>query len=155
MSEFSPLSGGCQCGQVRYEITKPPHTLYCCHCTECQTQAASAFGMSLRVSGDSLKFSGETSAFRRDKGKATEVECVYCPYCGTRIFHRRDITAVNYTIKAGTLDDTSTLNPVGHIWVGSKQSWVKLPKGILAYETQPDDGYVALTEAYSQQQEKA
>ncbi|PCH46964.1 MAG: aldehyde-activating protein [Hyphomicrobiales bacterium] len=155
MSNFLSLRGGCQCGQVRYEITKPPLTLYCCHCTQCQTQAASAFGMSLRISSDSLKFSGETSAFRRDAEKTTEVECVFCPYCGTRIFHRRNVTAANCSVKAGTLDDKSRLNPVGHIWVNSKQDWVILPTNALTYETQPNDGYAALIEAYSLQQTKS
>ena len=41
--------GGCQCGDVRYEITGDPLALYICHCRECQKQSASAFGMSLEV----------------------------------------------------------------------------------------------------------
>ena len=28
-----PLRGGCQCGALRFEISKKPLTLYCCHCT--------------------------------------------------------------------------------------------------------------------------
>ncbi|BAY36106.1 glutathione-dependent formaldehyde-activating GFA [Nostoc sp. NIES-2111] len=28
-------TGGCQCGQIRYEIRAEPLTLYVCHCKEC------------------------------------------------------------------------------------------------------------------------
>jgi hypothetical protein len=42
-------TGGCQCGAVRYEVSREPLALYVCHCRECQKQSASAFGMSLIV----------------------------------------------------------------------------------------------------------
>ncbi len=37
--------GGCQCGQVRFEIHGEPVKVYACHCTICQKQSESAFGM--------------------------------------------------------------------------------------------------------------
>ncbi len=41
--------GSCQCGQVKYEITGEPIILYRCHCTECQKQSGSGFGMSMWI----------------------------------------------------------------------------------------------------------
>jgi hypothetical protein len=41
--------GGCQCGDVRYEIAGDPLAPYICHRRECQKQSASAFGMSLEI----------------------------------------------------------------------------------------------------------
>ena len=43
------LTGGCQCGAVRYECDAAPRTLYVCHCLECRHQSGSAFGMSLEM----------------------------------------------------------------------------------------------------------
>jgi hypothetical protein len=34
------MTGGCQCGVIRYEITSFPLLLYTCNCTECQRQTA-------------------------------------------------------------------------------------------------------------------
>jgi hypothetical protein len=34
-----PLTGQCQCGQVRYEIRAEPVAVWACHCTECQRQS--------------------------------------------------------------------------------------------------------------------
>ena len=47
-----PLSGGCQCGRVRYQIRAEPLAVYVCHCTECQRQSGSAFALSLAVARD-------------------------------------------------------------------------------------------------------
>ncbi|MET0743309.1 MAG: GFA family protein, partial [Microvirga sp.] len=50
-----PLTGGCQCGTIRYAITGPPHEIYVCHCRECRKQSASAFGISVVVDSASLR----------------------------------------------------------------------------------------------------
>ena len=144
-----PLEGGCQCGKVSYRVTMPPTTLYCCHCTECQAQSSSAFGMSLRVPPGAVEITGETASFVRDPVSSTAVECVFCPNCGTRIVHRGRGSDSGGSLKAGTLDDTSWLRPVGHIWTSSAQKWVKLDG--LTYEKQPNDGYAALKEAFARQ----
>ena len=144
-----PLQGGCQCGQLRYRLHERPLTLYCCHCTECQKQSASAFGMSLRCAPSALEWSGEAASFTRDPGKPTSAEGLFCPHCGTRILHRRsradddadehESSAGDVSIKAGSLDDTSWLRPVGHIWLGSAQPWFERPSDLLLHEGQPED----------------
>ena len=144
-----PLTGGCQCGQLRYRVTKRPGTLYCCHCTECQGQASSAFGMSLRIPADGVEIDGEYASFVRDEGKPNAVEGVFCPKCGTRVIHRGRGTDSTSSIKAGTLDDKVWLKPVGHIWVDSAQEWLKLDG--LIYGKQPSDDYQALIEAFDAQ----
>jgi len=53
-----PLTGGCQCGTVRYQITAAPLAVYVCHCTECQRQSGSAFALSLAVPRDALAVVG-------------------------------------------------------------------------------------------------
>jgi len=50
-------TGGCQCGSIRYELIGTPQMLYVCHCTDCQHQSSSAFGMSLRMDPHEIDFS--------------------------------------------------------------------------------------------------
>lgn len=134
-----PLSGGCQCGAVRYFIHTTPVVLYICHCTECQKQASSAFGQSLRIQTDSLTATGDMAERIREMPGGRNVRGQFCPNCGTRLFHRRTAYAELMNVKAGTLDDTSWLRPAGHIWTRSKQAWVQIGDGELSYETQPDN----------------
>ena len=81
----APYTGGCQCGQVRYELTGEPIRLIACHCTECQRQSGSAFGMSMLVRQDDLKISGVTKSFVRVVDSGNENITVFCPDCGVRI----------------------------------------------------------------------
>jgi hypothetical protein len=130
-----PKSGGCQCGQVRYELCKEPRWLAACHCKECQRQTGSAFGMSLAVADGAFQLrSGMLKTFevRCDSGRIKT--CAFCPECGTRIYHQ---TGNGMSIKAGTLDDTSGLKPDSHYWTMRKQSWVVVPEGVPQFT---DDG---------------
>jgi hypothetical protein len=128
--------GGCQCGRVRYRIEGDPIGLAVCHCTECQRQSGSAFGMSLAVRSAAFRITaGEPRSFTvtADSGRAKT--CSFCPDCGTRITHQTHPAALS--VKAGTLDDTSWLVPDAHYWTKRKQPWVVIPEGSRCVE---DDG---------------
>ena len=43
------LVGGCACGAVRYELTKPPLALFACHCTDCQKMTAAAYSLAMPI----------------------------------------------------------------------------------------------------------
>ena len=139
-----PLTGGCQCGTIRYRLTGAPVVFYICHCTECQKQSSSGFGESLRVRTADLEIEGSVSTFIRDAASDKSVSCDFCPQCGSRLFHRREGHEALLNIKAGTLDNATWLKPAGHIWTKSKQSWVEIPHGDLEYEGQPEN-YDALS----------
>ena len=127
MSE--PKLGGCQCGRIRYRIDGAPLDLVVCHCTECQRQSGSAFGMSLFVAAPSFRLvSGELKSFkvRCDSGRTKT--CTFCGDCGTRIYHQTN--SASMSVKAGTLDNTSSLTPTAHYWTKRKLSWVVIPDGV-------------------------
>lgn len=135
-----PLSGGCQCGQVRYEIRAAPSTVYLCHCSECQRQSGSAFAMSMFVPRDALAITaGTPREWRRRAPSGNMSSCFFCGECGARLFHNPDRNPALTILKPGTLDDTRWLAPVGHIWTRSAQPWVKLEGTGLCCEAQPTD----------------
>ena len=126
------IDGGCQCGRVRYRVEgKPPVGLAVCHCTECQRQSGSAFGMSLAVASSAFRLrSGDLKTFDVKCGSGRIKTCAFCPECGTRIYHQ---TENGMSLKAGTLDDTSWLKPDAHYWTKRKQSWVVVPEGVAQF----------------------
>jgi hypothetical protein len=135
-----PLEGGCQCGSVRYAISAAPLTLYCCHCTECQAQSSSAFGMSMLVDYDSLKvdWSG-LGVWGRKTDSGGSMTCHFCSTCGTRLFHLREGDTEIVSVKAGSLDDHAWLEPVGHIWTDSAQSWFELSDDAMTTARDPGE----------------
>ncbi len=143
--------GGCQCKQIRYEITARPLTLYCCHCKECQKQSSSAFGMSMPVPREAVKIiQGEPKTWTRKSDSGREVSCFFCGNCGTRLFHNPSRNPKITNIKPGTLDDTSWLEPVGNLWTKQAQKWVDICDRMLNFEAQPDS-YELLLEEWNKQ----
>ena len=67
-----PLTGGCQCGQIRYEITEQPSLVYACHCTDCQHITSSAFSLGAALPDAAFRLtSSEPRAIERvaDSGR--------------------------------------------------------------------------------------
>jgi hypothetical protein len=130
--------GQCQCGSVTYRVTGLAATLFACHCTECQKQSSSAFGMALWIRhGEIELLSGELKHWVRELASGRHMRCSFCPVCGTRLFHRVEEQSEFMSIKPGTLNDTRWLVPVGHIWTRSKQTWLTLDPGSLQYDENP------------------
>jgi len=133
------IAGGCQCGQVRYRIEGPRPVAYACHCRECQKQSASAFGMSLPVARIDFHIEGSLGSWERATDLGSRTHCFFCPACGSRVYHASNRSPDRVTVKAGSLDDTSGVFPVAHIWVSRKQPWVLIEAGVPTHPTQPDD----------------
>jgi hypothetical protein len=92
--------------------------------------------MSLAVSTSAFRLlAGELQTFTVVCDSGRRKECAFCPGCGTRIYHR-GMEAV-LSIKPGTLDDTSWLEPEAHYWTRSRQPWVPIPQDAQRFD---DDG---------------
>lgn len=147
-----PSQGGCQCGQVRYEVTEAPTALYCCHCTNCQAQGGSAFAISLLAPRSGFAFTqGEPKAYHFVADSGKKKIGWFCPDCGVRLMHDTE-GRDSVTVRGGTLDEAKDLMPTGHIWTRSAQAWMKFDDTSLVYEKAPDDGYEALKRQWARQQ---
>ncbi|MCP4392259.1 MAG: GFA family protein [Gammaproteobacteria bacterium] len=147
-------SGGCQCGTIRYQLRGSPKMLYTCHCSDCQKQSSSAFGMSLIMDRADVEFTrgGEQLKIWDTRGEDGRLKrCAFCAECGTRIYHASEPEDETISIKAGSLDDTHWLRPVAHIWLQSAQPWLEIDAtDRLCFVREPTDR-AALAEAWQQQ----
>jgi hypothetical protein len=113
------LTGGCQCGRVRYAYTGPLAAASLCHCRMCQ-KAFGSFGAVLvdMVFSEFTWTRGEPGVFR----SSSIVSRGFCRDCGTPLFMRDD-GDTDIEIAVGTLDKP------GDVPAFSKQSAVesKLP----------------------------
>lgn len=132
------FEGRCQCGGVAYRVTGQALTLFACHCSECQKQSSSAFGMALWVKHSSIEIvSGHLASWLRQLPSGRQMVCRFCPTCGSRVFHQMADQSELISIKPGTLNDTRWLRPAGHIWSQSAQPWVDLGDSCLVYSGNP------------------
>jgi hypothetical protein len=133
------ITGGCQCGQVRYAISAPLPPAYCCHCDECRKQSASAFSMSVAIESAHLSVTGDVAVTEAISFSGKPKLRYFCRECGTRLWHRPSTNSDWITLKVGTLDDASHIAPRGHLWVLKKQPWIVIEPTTSVFDTQPDD----------------
>ena len=132
------ITGGCQCGAVRYSLSAPPEAVFVCHCRDCQKQSSSAFGLVAVVPEET--FSLTRGTVRTFEGKAASGRAktqAFCPDCGSRVFHRIEWRPGKLSVRGGTLDAPEALEPKVHLWTSHKLPWVTIPADVTAYDTQP------------------
>jgi hypothetical protein len=135
-----PLEGGCHCGALRYEVGAAPAMVYNCHCKYCQKISGSAFNVSVTIIETSFAFTAGKPAIVEWQSDAGSTRFGYfCGACGSRIAQGSRPSKGVLSLRAGTLDDTSWIEPVGDIWTSSAQPWVKFVEGGLRAEKQPAD----------------
>lgn len=139
MTLVKQLTGGCQCGAVRYTISAEPLAMLRCHCTSCQKQSASAFGLSVFVPVTGFAVAGPLKHFEQRAESGRRMRYHFCAECGTRIHHTAEPDPQYVSVKGGTLDPGHGLEPVADVWTRSKLPWVPLLEGGLAYPQQPPD----------------
>lgn len=133
---MSDLVGGCLCGKIRYVSKAEPVMTAICHCKNCQKQAGSAFSIIVGVPKSALSVTGTLKTFNDSGSSGKPVHRNFCPDCGSPVATDVEAMPDLVFIKAGTLDDTSTLAPTMEIFCSSAQPWttraVKTQKFALA-----------------------
>jgi len=140
----APYHGGCLCDLIRYRLTDEPLTLYVCHCTDCQRRTGSAFALSMVVLKSALELlQGDPRAYAVTS-RGVQRLGKFCAECSTRLWGEPLKFPQVVVVQPGTLDDTTWLHPIGHIWTRSAQPWVSIPKDTVNFEGQPDDPMVLI-----------
>lgn len=133
------LNGHCLCGSVAYTCDAEPVVTGVCHCTDCQRQTGTGSSIVVGVPADRLEVTGETlrafATVGEDHGTKTNRQ--FCSRCGSPIVSLVEALPDLAFIKAGTLDDTSRLEPTVEFWGRSAQSWVPELAGAQRLERGP------------------
>ena len=123
----SSLSGRCLCGAITYTADADPLFTAVCHCKDCQRQSAAPFSIVVGVPRAAFVLEGDTlksfTTVGEDHGGKNERH--FCGECGSPIFTANEHWPDVYIVKAGTLDDTSWLQPQLEIWTDSAQPWTE------------------------------
>jgi hypothetical protein len=113
------LTGGCQCGAVRYALLSAPDHASVCHCRMCQKASGGPLMAFARVKKDNLRWTrGQPASFR----SSNLVERHFCSACGTPLTYNL-IESPNISVSAGSLDDPEAARPVLQYSVERTLSW--------------------------------
>ncbi len=121
-----PLTGGCLCGGVRFEISDAPVTASYCHCTRCQRRTGSSASAQARVVPGSVRVvAGEelVRAYEPDDGFAKE----FCSACGSALWARNPETGDVTFVRLGAFDSDPGVRPAFRQFVTYAASWEPIP----------------------------
>ena len=131
-----PLDGGCACGAVRYRMTSEPMFVHCCHCRWCQRESGAAFALNALIEADRVDLlKGEPEPVDTPSNSGKGQKYFRCPRCRIALWsnYAGAGEAIRF-VRVGTLDEPDRLPPDVHIYIASKQPWVVIPEGALAFE---------------------
>ena len=121
-----PLTGGCLCGGVRFEVTEPLVSAGYCHCTRCQRRTGTAASPSARIVPGSLRIlAGEEliKAWRPPDGFAK----VFCSSCGGALWSQSQDDPEVVSIRLGAFDSDPGIRPSARSYVAYAAPWEPIP----------------------------
>lgn len=113
------ITGGCQCGAVRYRSEAVMDNAHLCHCRMCQKAVGNIFAALVAAPKDA--FSWTRGVPSRWQSSAT-VERGFCGRCGTPLFYE-DATSDRIGLTIGSLDDPTAFPPVTHDGIEARMPW--------------------------------
>lgn len=132
------LTGGCQCGAVRYALHEPPTHPHICHCRMCQKAFGSFFAPLTGVPLEAFELTrGELATFL----SSDQTERGFCRNCGTPLtFHY--VTSPRIAVSIGSLDEPEKVVPAHQFGIEGRLSYfatlAALPGEKTTEEEDPD-----------------
>ena len=133
------VTGGCQCGAVRYRAGLDPESAHVCHCRMCQKAAGNYFMPLASAPRSAFELTrGSLAIFKSSEGVARG----FCRDCGTPLTF--DILAGSQvSVTLGSLDEPSAVVPLADCGTEARMPWLgQLPaaRQEVTEVGQPDGG---------------
>jgi hypothetical protein len=121
------LTGGCQCGAVRYRVPAQPLRTSVCYCRMCQRASGAPFMAFMRHVAADVAWSGQPAIFK----SSSFVERGFCGACGTPLSYRW-VEGPNVSLTVNSLDDPEAVRPDLRYSPETEVSWCRTLQGLPA-----------------------
>ncbi|AOW15347.1 aldehyde-activating protein [Hydrogenophaga crassostreae] len=125
-----PITGGCFCGAVQYQINGRLRDAKSCHCSRCRKAFnAQASATALVDPAEFRWLSGESllSTYVGLHGYGLQ----FCSLCGSTLCTVCEGQV--FQVSLGCVNGSPDIEIAQHLYVGSKASWEVIPEGVTQY----------------------
>lgn len=130
-------TGGCACGEVRYQVFGRPMAENLCQCRQCQRQTGTGHGTYLTFAGAVMHVQGEAKSWKAVGENGTVKHSAFCPTCGSPLYLTFPDMAEIVALRAGSLDDPARYEPQMLFWTAAAQPWDKADPALTPFEKLP------------------
>jgi len=103
------ITGGCQCGEVRYEVDSATDRHALCHCADCRASAGAPAVAWMAVAENEFRVTKGSARAYNSSGKSMRY---FCPNCGTGLYFTNDEMLPGIVdVQSATLDDPEAHQP--------------------------------------------
>ncbi len=130
------ITGGCDCGHVRYELLDKPMFVNACHCRWCQRETGSAFVINGVIEATNIKLLNNEPVTINTPSESGKGQLISrCPKCQIALWssYGGSGPCIKF-VRIGTLDNPDQFPPNAQIFTASKQPWVTLNPDIPSFE---------------------
>jgi len=120
------LTGGCNCGAVRFELTSPLVSCTYCHCTRCQRRNGTGASVNARAEPGSFRVTQGEDHMRAWK-PSDGAEKWFCGDCGSALFSRDPDNREDIGIRLGVLDSDPEIRPSARQYTAYAAVWEAIP----------------------------
>jgi hypothetical protein len=131
------MTGGCQCGALRYRAEGEPLIQGFCHCRNCQRISGAGHIGFICFAESAVSVEGATRSYSLTGGSGRTATRYFCPTCQSDVFGRAEVMAGQINLYAGSLDDTSQFQPRIAIFTRSRPAWDMSSRQLTCFETVP------------------
>jgi hypothetical protein len=113
------ISGGCQCGAVRYRVSAVLDSSHICHCRMCQKAVGNFFAALVGIPREAFEWTrGAPALFK----SSDLVDRGFCKKCGTPLLYDFK-TSQHLNVTTGSLDDPTDLPPKMQFGIEGRMPW--------------------------------
>ena len=121
-----PISGGCLCGGVRFEVAEAPLSAAYCHCVRCQRRTGSASSCSARLVPGSLRILAGEELIRCWEPPDGFAKC-FCSGCGAHLWSRDPADPQGISVRMGAFDRDPGVRPSYRQFTAYACDWEPIP----------------------------
>jgi hypothetical protein len=129
-----PITGGCLCGAVRYEITGPLLDAGNCHCSMCRKGHGAAFATYANLNPAEFQWTRGEEFVSHYESSANATR-IFCSVCGSTL--GASTAGKIDSVTLGTVEGNPGIVPRSHIFVGSKAPWHDISDALPQFEGWP------------------
>jgi hypothetical protein len=121
-----PLTGGCNCEAVRFEVTEPLVAASYCHCRRCQRRSGAAASANAHPAPGTFRIVRGADRLRFWQAESGG-EKWFCGDCGSSLFGRNPTHADPIGVRMGAFDEDPGIRPSARQFVAYVAPWERIP----------------------------